>query len=220
MSKKRQRNREKRAARRKPFRQPRPLILIVCEGQVTEKEYFVGFKNACHNPRVEIEFHPDQGVPKTLVEMARERKKRAERDAKREGDDNIAFDEVWCVFDIDEHPNIPDAVQMARDNGILLAISNPAIELWLLLHFRDHPGMKGRRQVGKLLKAFDTNYDKHVDYHGKYSDGYSDACRRAEKLEDTATIVTGEIHEHNPSTGVYKLTESIRGDSDLDEGSK
>jgi hypothetical protein len=30
---------------------------------------------------------------------------------------------VWCVFDVDIHPNLPEAKQQARDNGLSLAIS-------------------------------------------------------------------------------------------------
>jgi hypothetical protein len=96
---------------------------------------------------------------------------------------------------------------MARDNAIELAVSNPAFELWLLLHFGEQPGMKDRKVVRELLDAFITDYDKHVDYE-KYRAGYEQAVRRAKAL--------GEVDLNkcqpgpNPSTGVHVLTESIR----------
>ena len=37
----------RRPGRRSPFREPRPIILIVCEGERTEREYFEGFARAC-----------------------------------------------------------------------------------------------------------------------------------------------------------------------------
>jgi RloB-like protein len=136
------RNRDRKPGRQTPFREPKPIILIVSEGEKTEPQYFDGFSRACHNPRVEIYVPPEHGVPKTLVEIAKEHQKKAEADARREGDDNLAYDSVWCVFDRDDHPHVPDAQQMARDNDIQLSISNPCFELWLLLHFRDDPGMQ------------------------------------------------------------------------------
>ena len=76
-------------------------------------------------------------MPKTLVERAVAMKREAALEAKRKKDENLKYDQVWCVFDIDEHPFVPEAKQQARDNGIEVAISNPCFELWALLHFRD-----------------------------------------------------------------------------------
>lgn len=85
---------------------------------------------------VDVKISPG-GVPKTLVERATEMKKAGEREANTKKDEYLRYDEVWCVFDIDDHPKIADARQQARDNGIDLAISNPCFELWVLLHFQD-----------------------------------------------------------------------------------
>jgi len=202
------RDRHRRPARRPPFREPKPIILIVCEGKNTEPQYFDGFKRNCRNPRVEILIAREHGVPKTLVETAKEYKSMAEADAKRKRDENLAYDSVWCVFDVDEHPHIPDARQMARDNDIELAISNPCFELWLLLHFRESPGMQHRHKLREILVRHVPGYDKEVDY-AIYSDGYPQAVKRATRLATTAAGA-GEPGR-NPSTDVYKLTEIIRG---------
>ena len=105
------RDRDRRPGRRPPFREPLPIILIVCEGKKTEPEYFRGFVNACQNPRVKIEIAPEHGVPRTLVESARGPKKEAETAASRQGDETV-YDSVWCVFDVDDHPHIASARQM------------------------------------------------------------------------------------------------------------
>jgi hypothetical protein len=201
------RDRDRKPARRPSFLAPKPRLLIVCEGKLTEPQYFRGFANACENPRVKLEIAPEAGVPLTVVTLARDRKKAAEREAVKEEDDNIEFDSVWAVFDVDDHPNIPTAIQMARDNAINLAVSNPAFELWLLLHFRDQPGMKGRAKVRELLDAHIKDYDKSVDFKD-YKDGYVDAVKRAQPLGacDLRTCQPGP----NPSTGAYVLAESIR----------
>ncbi len=200
------RDRDRRPGRRPPFRDPKPLILIVCEGQNTEPQYFRGLSNDCRNPRVRIEVAREHGVPKTLVEAAKQHKQRSRAEASRENDSNLLYDSIWCVFDVDEHPHIPDAEQMARDNGIELAISNPCFELWLLLHFRDQPGMHHRDVIRQLLKKHDPAYDKSVDFR-IYSAHHRDATSRAERIHESAKW-DGEPGR-NPSTTVYQVAKLI-----------
>jgi hypothetical protein len=202
------RDRDRRKGRRPPFRDPKPTILVVTEGEVTEPEYIDGLKRACRNPRVTVRLAKEHGVPKTIVEIAKQYKEEAEKSAQCEKDENLVYDSVWGVFDVDDHPAIGEAIVMARDNGIRLAISNPCVELWLLLHFRDNPGMHDRVAVKKLLKDYVPDYDKHVDY-ATYTGGYSQAVVRARRMDQAAS----EDNEpnRNPTTGVYELTELIRG---------
>jgi hypothetical protein len=202
------RNRGRKPGRRPPFREPKPIVLIICEGQNTEPQFFDGFRRACRNSRVDIKLAPEHGVPKTVVEIAKRYKQEAEEDAVREHDDNLAYDSVWCVFDIDEHPYVGDARQMARDNGIDLAISNPCFELWLLLHFRDNPGMQHRDRLQAMLTAYVPEYDKHIEYT-TYSAGYPQAVVRAKRMDQSAE--NDNESGRNPTTGVYRLTELIRG---------
>ena len=157
-----------------------------------------------------LEIAPEAGVPLTVVTIARDRRKSAEDEALSEDDDNLWYDSVWAVFDVDEHPNIPAAIQMARDNSIELAISNPAFELWLLLHFRNHPGMRGRAEVRRLLDKHIKGYDKSVNFTD-YKSGYENAVKRAKSLGacNLQTCQPGP----NPSTGAHVLTESIRTDN-------
>jgi hypothetical protein len=119
--------------RRKPFREPKPRILIVCEGTRTEPEYFTDLRNR-ERSLVELVIEAG-GTPKTLVERAVALKKESKRQAKK--DPNLGYEHVWCVFDVDEHPYVAEAQQQARDNKIDVAISNPCFELWALLHFQD-----------------------------------------------------------------------------------
>ena len=127
----RQRDREKHHARRPPQLQPRLRILVVCEGSVTEPEYFFAFRDWVRNPRVQITLPKTRGTPFTLVQLALRLKQEAARRARAESDENLHFDEVWCVYDVDDHPKLNDARQLAEANHIQLAISNPCFELWL-----------------------------------------------------------------------------------------
>lgn len=201
------RARSRTPARRAPHLEPKPLILVLTEGRVTEPEYLRGFLAWRKNPRVWVEIAPAHGVPLTLVGRAVELQAAAARAAKRAKDENLRFEQVWCVFDIDEHPHVASAVQLAQQHGIQLAISNPCFELWLLLHLRESPGARHRHDVHDLLRERLPDYDKHLRF-GDFRGGYDDAVRRAAALDADAERM-GETGR-NPTTGVYRLTEAIR----------
>ncbi|QDU97818.1 RloB family protein [Lignipirellula cremea] len=201
------RDKPRRPARPIPFKDPKPRILVLSEGEVTEVQYLNGFAEACENPRVDVETIPAAGVPRTIVKECKRRKREAEDEARRKEDDNLRYDEVWAVFDIDEHPHIPDAMQMAEANDIRLAISSPCIELWLYLHLRSQPGPQDRHQMLAKMKECIAGYDKTVNY-ADYAKGYEDAKRRAAQLEKTPPAKNDPVP--NPSTGVWRLTESIQ----------
>ncbi len=201
-------NRKRSHGRPKSTRDAKPIVLVVCEGAVTEKEYLQGFANRCRNSRVQIEIASEAGRdPKSLVEVAKSHKKRAEEAAEK-GDSNLAYDQVWCLHDIDDHPadKVAGAKDMARDNDIQLAVSNPNIELWLYLHF-DNTGPIHRTNLAKLLKKHIPQYDKHVKFED-YEPGQADAIKRA-KVLDTHAKNAGELGR-NPTTGVYRLIAEIQ----------
>jgi hypothetical protein len=209
-------HRQRKPGRREPYRDPRPILLIVCEGKITEREYFEQFALHHQNSRVKIKVADDTGVPFSLVQAAKGYKRAAVKAARRERDENLKYDSVWCVFDIDEHPNVPEARNMASANDIQLAISNPCFELWLLLHLRDSPGMQNRHAVQKLLKTYIKDYDKHIRLVDLVS-GYERAVDRARRLQDLANLIEPGC---NPTTNVYELTESILKDDEADPNPK
>lgn len=201
------RQRERRAARAETQVPPLPLLLVVCEGRETEPQYVEGFRAWCKNPRVTVVLEPGAGVPLTLVERAKALKLAAEEAARREQDQNLCYEQVFCVFDIDEHPNVPAARQLAVQSGLSLAVSNPCFDLWCLLHYRDSPGMRHRRDIQKMLASYQPGVrDKHLDFD-KLIPGYADAVARAERLDREASAA-GE-DGRNPTTGVFRLTAAI-----------
>jgi len=206
------RDREKRSARGAAQLPALPRILVLCEGKVTEPTYLRAFRSLCRNPRVEVEIGKERGVPLTLVEEAVKARDAALRRARREKDDNLSFDEVWCVFDVDDHPHLPEARALAGQKEIRLAISNPCFELWLLLHFRPSPGAQHRKDVASQLSRYLSDYDKTPQMR-EVLPGYTEALKRARRLEAEAAVM-GELGR-NPSTTVHHLTESIRGDRPL-----
>jgi RloB-like protein len=202
----RHRDRTKRPLRGLPVKEPRRRILVVCEGEVTEKEYLDAFCKHVRNPLVDVEISGLGADPVTVVRAARDRKR--DGDVAARSDANLAYDDVWCCFDVDDFgKKVAEARTMAKDNGLRLAMSNPCFELWLLLHHRDSPGAIARTALAKLLrKAQPDVVDKHVDF-AQLASSYEAAVRRATKL-DTDAIAAGEANR-NPTTEVYRLTEAI-----------
>lgn len=199
-------NRPRRQGRREPFLDPKPMVLILCEGIETEKQYFEKLAAHHKNSRIRVKVAGETGVPFSLVDYAKRYKRDSDKEARRRKDENLAFDSVWCVFDVDEHPRLSDAKVMAADNDIKLAISNPCFELWLVLHLRESPGMRGRHDMQGLLKELVPNYNKHVDF-AQYAPGYPQAVKRAKRLDEVAR--QAGTPGHNPTTNVYELTELI-----------
>lgn len=192
--------------RRRHFLEPRPHILVCCEGVVTEPSYFNGLKREGHNNLLHVEVKPGGLAPKTLVDFAVDLKHEAEKKARRRGDDNLKYDEVWCVFDVDVHPHIPDAKQKATANHISLAISNPCFELWLLLHFCDQRAHIERHPLQSACRERLQGYEKNVPFELVFPH-HQEAVGRAKALDDWQE---GQGRPGgNPSTGVYRLTERI-----------
>lgn len=67
--------------------------------------------------------------------------------------------------------------------------------------------MRRRQEFKTLLRRFVADYEKHVVFT-QFVNGYPDAVRRASRL-DVDAEAAGEAGR-NPTTGVWKLTESIR----------
>jgi hypothetical protein len=203
----RRRNDERGLARRAPTRAPLPLILVVCEGEVTERQYLGGFAQAQGAGTVRVQIVAPGGDPRMLVRRAAELRDEAAGRAKRERDENLAYDEVWCVFDVDEHARLEEARHLAREQNVRLAVSDPCFELWLILHFADQGAALDARRAREVLRRHIPEYRKHVRY-AELAPGYVDAVRRAAMLEQRHS--RAGVQGGNPSTDVHHLTERIR----------
>lgn len=193
--------------RRAPVRPPLPMILVVCEGEVTEPTYVNEFRQAYGANTVRVKVVAPGGDPLLLVDHAIHLRDEAADRAGRERDDNLRYDEVWCVFDVDEHARLARALRHAETASIHVAVSNPCFELWLLLHFVDHAGPLSAHRVSQQLRKHLPTYRKQVRFRD-CADGYSDAVMRARSLDERHA--RDERAGANPSTGVYRLTERVR----------
>ena len=106
------------------------VVRVHTEGRVTERDYLNHW--ARRSRGVLISWGASGMSPLSLVARAREEVNRSRRFGSRQG--SLSFDEIWCVFDVDEHPNRSQAIFEARQSDINVAVSNPCFELWLVLH--------------------------------------------------------------------------------------
>jgi hypothetical protein len=191
--------------RRRSFREPRARFLIVCEGEVTEPLYLNDVRRA-ERGIIDLKVVPG-GVPRTVVELAVKMKKESEREAKSRKDENLRYDHVWCVFDVDVHPFVPEAKQQAEANAIQVAVSNPCFELWFLLHFQDQTAHIERDKVQHLCRGHMPGYQKTPDCDA-LRPHQTEAMERAIHLENWQE--TRGNAGGNPSTGVYRLIQQIQ----------
>ncbi|MGB7758835.1 MAG: RloB family protein [Bryobacteraceae bacterium] len=191
--------------RRRSFREPLARFLIVCEGAVTEPVYFNDIRRS-ERGIIHLEIVPG-GVPKSVVERAVQIKKESEREAELREDENLRFDSVWCVFDVDVHPFVIEAKQQAQANAINVAVSNPCFELWFLLHFQAQTAHIERQKVQHLCRKYMPGYEKTPDCDALRPHQAS-AIERATQIENWQQ--TRDSAGANPSTGVHRLIQQIQ----------
>lgn len=197
----------------RPTRSPsdrslKPALLIFTEGQKTEPQYLVHWQRKL---RESITIHIDDrhGTPNTLLQYAIDAKRNAAR-AEKKGR-GTPPDQIWCVFDRDDHPYVDEVRKSAEGNGILIAFSNPCFELWLLLHYREQTRWLDSKEAQSEFKhaaSLSENKNLPATVMTQLAERYGAACERARKLD--------ELHEgngnpagENPSSSVWRLVEAI-----------
>jgi hypothetical protein len=118
--------------------------------------------------------------------------------------DRDVYDEVWCVVDVDEFTDIPQALAAARKHGIELVVSNPCFELWLLLRLEPCTHHLSPAQALNAVRRHLRDYNKSCRF-SDFSAGLDDARDRAVALDPSGSGV-----HLNPSTNVWKLVDRIR----------
>ena len=200
---------------------PNRRFLIVCEGTQTEPNYFEALGRKIKG-KVNLIIKREGKVSLSLVKEAQKLK-----DEDGGYDQGQNEDEVWCVFDRDFKPennnqqNFNQAIILAYNNKINLAISNDAFELWFLLHFSYHCsrthrndfknmltdkiGEKYHKNNPQLYDQLEPYQDKAIKYAGKLWNSHD------EQISTSISEVDKLIKKHNinPSTTVYKLVDKL-----------
>ena len=199
--------------RRRWHKEPKRRFTLFCEGKNTEPAYFSALKRTLTGALIDVVTRPGVGVPMTIAEKAVERAKSEglTRSSRRKKNSFEEKDEVWAVFDRDEHPNFNEAVSKCLDNNVRVALSNPCFELWLILHVRDYDQPNHHHVVQKDLKNLRPEYDNQKR---KIPD-CDELVTRVESAETREIVLIKRREEEgdpfgNPSTTVGKLTRAIR----------
>lgn len=199
-----QRKRARRAAYKK--------LLIVCEGEKTEPNYFEDAREYYSLNTVNVEVRGDCGSdPMSIVNFAKERY-RAEKDA---GD---PFDEIYCVFDKDGHTTYAralNALASSTPKDTYFTINSvPCFEYWLLLHFaytaRPYTSLPGSSSGDQVLGEL-TNYIP--DYEKGRRTIFTEIVGHLEQAKIFAERALRESERSqtdNPSTRVHELIEVLQ----------
>lgn len=122
-----------------------------------------------------------------------------------------AYDEYWCVFDVDSHPRLREAIQLASARQISIALSNPSIELWLIIHCRNQTAYLSTQAAEKMSEELlgcgkaltPAVLERLVVSYGLAKER---ACQLDKKHEQD-----GSPPNSNPSSAVWCLVDAIRG---------
>ncbi len=183
-------------ARRKASRDSYDRILIICEGKKTEPQYFKEIRKHYRLHTANISILPsDYGTsPQQVVAFARDKCLETKN-----------WEQVFCVFDRDDHLSYYDAQQTAKTLNnkfknenkqpirFTVIPSNPCFELWLLLHFQSVTREMHRDDVIRSL-----NQPGLLPGYAKGEEGY---FQRTKHLLNEAYANTTKMNEERQRTG-------------------
>lgn len=192
-----------------PVKEP---LLIVCEDSKSSVFYFREKRDYLRLDTTKVKVTGESGShPGSVVEFARKERDKNKADCKKSG--AVPYSRVYCVFDVDEHPNLAAAIQRAKDLRLVPIVSNQSFELWYLLHLLDGPpGYLHRDEINKKLGTWmKKEYNKSSGgMHELIKDKESHAIKLAEQLmKDAHTISTERNPYRNPSTEVHILVKRL-----------
>ena len=103
------------------------------------------------------------------------------------------------------------AIHEARVAGVEVAISNPCVELWFILHVEDRTAYIDRKEAQNRCTELGLADGKSIPDTGatQLRDGYDEAKGRAQALQQSHLQYGGASWE-NPSSGLWRLVERLR----------
>ena len=181
--------------RRQPTREAYDRILIVCEGEKTEPNYFNEIRQELRISTLYIRILHSEGTqPLQVVSFAE-----AEFQKTRQ------FEKVFAVFDRDDHTTYANAIAKAESlNGKLkndegkrvifkAIVSVPCFELWLLLHYAAIQSYFHRREILHQLRTHIIDYEKGRDDIYKLTKGNLPiATERSQFLKNHCSRMPGD----------------------------
>jgi hypothetical protein len=190
------------------------IFYVVAEGEGTEYDYL---------DHLNRDYGPDLGFLIRTPPVSTQRNglapSRVVTEAARlVGEPGI--NEVWGLFDHDGRPDIDHVCARARRQHVKVALSHPAFELWLLLHFQDFSPAAQRGSNSVIMERLRAAHPAFADYRDgnkridvrrfealREDDRIRRAVDRARRLSSQFTYQTP--NNRDPSTDVHLLIESL-----------
>jgi hypothetical protein len=179
------------------------LVVIASEDRYAVRQYFDFFESTRIQFRV-LETQDGKSAPEHVFSRL---------------DDYIAEFEIqeddtfWLVCDCDHwiEPthigNLTRTLTACRQKGIRLAMSNPCFDLWLYLHFAEHPTESKLtcEEVGERLTAAVGNFDKKKVYNLPITD---ESVRVAIARAAANQPCKGDIPDR-PQTAIHMIIQHL-----------
>ena len=213
--------RERREFKRPSFnRDVNRLFVIATEGQNTEKKYFEGLKSHKYFQHTKIylevlEKLNSNSSPTSVINMLNSFKKEF---LLRDGD------ELWMVIDRDKQSwditEISEVATLVYQKRYNLALSNPAFEVWLLLHVKDVSEYSEEelnelyvnRKISRHRTRLDFELAEICGSYNKYSpnlDHYLPTVETAILRAESLIIDPNERWPNHFGTHVHKLVAKL-----------
>ena len=188
------------------------FIYIFTEGERTEPIYFESKKKEIRRNDIKIEIKGSGRNTINLVDFTLEFIEEEKID--------LRMDECWVVFDKDDfNKDFDNAINKAIKNGLKVAYSNEAFELWFLLHFSFMNSAIDRKNYNKKITENFRKFTGNKKYkYDKVKSVYPlieiikskerDAIRNAKKLLKEYNREKSFLKK-NPSTTVHLLVEKL-----------
>lgn len=194
-------------------------ILIVSEGSKTEPSYFRDIRAAYRLHTAHVQVQPGElgTEPIQVVQYARALFENGDRNKQVQP---RAFEQVYAVFDRDEHRSYFDALTLAESLDGRLRNDNkqpvrfqaiasvPSFELWLLLHFEDIQAPVHRNEVMARLKQHLPGYEKGA------GGAFASTAQRLDVAVQRAQALAARFSSYTapePFTSIHELVVRLTG---------
>ena len=189
-------------------RKRNPVVYLICEGSETEIRYFKRFRSR----ECRIDIVPISSQYKSADKLVQKARASIGTNPYYPDEGDI----IWCVFDRDDNTDqmLSKAKQVATKEGYKLAFSNPAFEVWFLLHFHNQvtpiencdAAIKLLKQKGRL-----EQYEKNKNVYDQLKPLQTLAIERAKSRVSMLANEHTEIIsiQSNPVTTVAELVEYL-----------
>lgn len=189
--------------RKRSRRKEHRRILIVTEGDVTERQYFEGLLQHLRSSGVRVASSTVKtagGEPSLVLKKA--------RDLRREIAGEEDFDSVWIVVDVDDHAKLEEVLRECSRSDELAAVSNPQFEIWLLWHLAKSAKSHTKTTIARELEkhGFGLVKKKHLPANFPFSMVHVALEYASQGSRTSPPNVRGA----NPSSGLPHLVKLIQ----------